>query len=275
MEVTVNNDETLDDLQIKGIKIIQKKNGFRYGIDSVLLANFADVRKNERVFDIGTGTGVIPLIIAAKTEASEVVGIEIQERLCETANRNVIMNHLEGRIKIICADVRTFSGRKKQSNLSGFDVVVTNPPYMNKGGGLLNASDEIAAARHEILCSLEDVIITAKQLLAPGGQFAMVHRPSRLVDIITVMRKYDIEPKFIRFVYPNTKKEPNLVLIKGFKNGKAFLKIMKPLFVYNENGKYTNEIENIYNTEVSGRNQKGMSPAASSQKSEARSERSE
>lgn len=243
LNIQLMEDERIDDLQYKGLKIIQKDKAFRFGLDAVLLANFADVKKGNSVIDLGTGTGIISILLAGKTEASSIVGLEIQEDMAEMAGRSVKMNCLEDRVKIVCGDI------KESVNLFGassFDVVVTNPPYMNRGGGIINLSDTKAISRHEILCTLEDVIKSASKLLVPGGQFAMVHRPDRLADIIWLMRNYSIEPKYIRFVHPSPYKKPNLILIKGSRQGRPQLKMLDPLYVYDENGKYSKEINEIY-----------------------------
>lgn len=239
----LKENERIDDLQYKGLKIIQKENTFRFGLDAVLVSNFADVKKNDCVIDLGTGTGIISILIAGKTEAKCITGIEIQEDMADMAKRSVTLNNLYGRVKIVCGDLR------KSAEIFGtsqFDVVVTNPPYMNVGGGLLNPNETKAISRHEILCSLEDVINVSDKILKPMGQFAMVHRPDRLVDIIWLMRKYSIEPKYMRFVYPSVYKKANLVLIKGTKQGRPQLKMMEPLYVYNEKGKFSDEINKIY-----------------------------
>jgi len=243
LDIQLMEDETIDDLQYKGLKIIQKSKAFRFGLDAVLLANFADVKKGNSAIDLGTGTGIIPILLAGKTEASSIVGLEIQEDIAEMASRSVKMNCLEDRVKIVCGDI------KDSVNLFGassFDVVVTNPPYMNRGGGIINLSDTKAISRHEILCTLEDVIKSASKLLVPGGQFAMVHRPDRLADIIWLMRNYSLEPKYIRFVHPSPYKKPNLILIKGSRQGRPQLKMLDPLYVYDENGNYSKEINEIY-----------------------------
>lgn len=247
MEVKVYDNERVDDLQYKGLRLIQKKYGFCFGIDAVLLANFADVKKDDRVIDLGTGTGIIPVLLAGKTQAKTIIGLEIQTEMAEMAARSVELNNLGGRVKIINGDIRN---SLEYFGPSKFNVVVTNPPYMNMGGGLVNPSDAKAVSRHEILCTLEDVIKAGSKLLVSGGQLAMVHRPERLVDIIWLMRSYRIEPKYLRFVYPSPYKKANLLLIKGTRNGNPQLKMMEPLYVYDEKGNYTDEINKIYCREV-------------------------
>jgi len=243
LTVDILDNERVDDLQYKGLKLIQKVNGFCFGIDAVLLANFADVKRGHNVIDLGTGTGIIPVLLAGKTEARKIIGLEIQPEMAGMAARSVRLNGLENKVEIVCGDLKD---SVKMFGASKFNVVVTNPPYMNQGGGLVNPEDTKAISRHEIKCSLEDVIKASSGLLIPGGQLAMVHRPGRLVDIIYLMRTYRIEPKYIRFVHPSPYKKANLVLIKGAKNGNPQLKMMEPLYVYNENGKYSDEINKIY-----------------------------
>lgn len=239
--------ERIDDLQYRGLKIIQKVDGFCFGLDAVLLANFADIKKGDAVIDLGTGTGIISILIAGKTEAKYVTGLEIQEEMAQMAQRSVKLNNIDDRVRIIHGDIKE---SVELFGASKFNVVVTNPPYMNQGGGLLNISDTKAISRHEIKCTLEDVIKASAKLLVTGGQLAMVHRPDRLVDIVWFMRKYSIEPKYIRFVHPSPHKKANLLLIKGTRQGRAQLKMMEPLYVYDESGNYSKEIDDIYSREV-------------------------
>jgi len=247
LNVQLMKNEKIDDLQYKGLKLIQKDKAFRFGLDAVLLANFVDVKKGSSVIDLGTGTGIISILLAEKTEAASIVGLEIQEEIAEMAQRSVKMNCLEDRVKIVCGDIKD---SVDLFGASSFDAVVSNPPYMNQGGGIINISDTKAIARHEILCTLEDVIRSASKLLVPGGKFAMVHRPDRLADIIWLMRNFTIEPKYIRFVHPSPYRKANLLLIKGTRQGRPQLKMMEPLYVYDEEGKYSKEINEIYCREV-------------------------
>ena len=237
-------DERIDDLQFKGLKIIQKKKGFCFGIDAVLLANFANVSKDDIVLDLGTGTGIIPILIAGHTQAKKIIGVEIQSPIASMAKRSVAMNNLQDRIDIVNDDLKNID---TYMNHNSFDVVTTNPPYIKSNGGLTNEADTKAISRHEIKCSLEDVVRTAAKLLKHNGQFFMVNRPERLVDIITLMRKYKVEPKLIRLVHPSKSKNANLVLVKGIKGAKHELKVVEPLYVYDQDGNYTKEIDYIYN----------------------------
>jgi tRNA1(Val) A37 N6-methylase TrmN6 len=235
--------ERLDDLQYKGLKLIQKKDGFCFGVDAVLLADFADVRKGDRVIDLGSGTGIISVLLSAKKNPESVVGLEIQQKMSEMASRSVEMNGIGDRVRMVCGDIKE---AVKLFGASAFHAVVTNPPYMNKGGGLLNPSDTKAVSRHEILCTLSDVVTAGARLLVPGGRFSMVHRPERLADIICLMRANSLEPKFLKFVHPSPGKKPNLVLISGTRGGRPMLKVLEPLYVYDSNGSYSDEINRIY-----------------------------
>lgn len=235
--------ETLDDLQRNGYRIIQKPDGFRFGMDAVLLSGFADVKPGAKVLDMGTGTGIIPILIEAKTKASHITGLEIQEEFADMAGRSVKLNGLEEKINIVTGDIkeagRIFGG-------ASFDVVTTNPPYMNDSHGLKNPDLPKAIARHEILCNLEDVVREASMVLKSGGKLFMVHRPHRMIEIIAMMRKYHLEPKRIRMVHPFIDKEANMVLIEAVKGGGSYLKMESPLIVYKETGVYTDEILRIY-----------------------------
>lgn len=245
MSVTLLDNERIDDLEINGLKIIQKEDGFCFGMDSVLISNFAKVSKRDSmVADLGTGTGIISILVAAKNEKiKKVYGFDIQDDMVEMAQRSVKMNELEDKIEIITEDI---VGISKGRFNKFFDVVVTNPPYKKVSTGLVNDNEKKLIARHEIKCKLEDVIYESSKLLKDNGIFYMVHRPDRLTEIVELMRKNKIEPKEIQFVYPHINDEANLVMIKGVKCGKVFLKILKPLIVYSEENKYTEEIYKIY-----------------------------
>ena len=241
----LKENERIDDLEFKNLKIIQNKDGFCFGIDSVLLSDFAkNIRNNSKVIDLGTGTGIINILLSGKTNASEFIGVEIQEEVAEMAKRSIELNKLENKIKIINDNILNLKKLYKQKS---FDVVVTNPPYKKLNTGLVNDKNKKVISRHEITARLEDFINIASYLLKDYGEFYMVHRPDRLVDIFNIMRKEKIEPKLIKFVYPNKNKKTNLVLIKGVKNGNPFLEYDNNLFVYNEDGTYTEDILKIYN----------------------------
>ena len=239
----VREDETLDDLQLNGINIIQKKKAFRFGIDAVLLANYANVKNKHTVIDLCTGTGIVPFIIAGKTKAKKVLGIEIQDEFVEMAHRSVEINNLQNRVDFMCADLKDTAVLKK---LERADVVTVNPPYKLMNAGIKNATDKLTIARHEVLCNLENVIAASRILLKDNGRLYMVHRPERLADIFCLMRKYKIEPKRVQFVHPSAKKAPNIVLVEGQRDGGSFLKFEEPLYVYDDKGCYTKEIDEIY-----------------------------
>ena len=242
-DVFINDYERVDDLHRKGYKIIQDPKKFCFGIDAVLLSGFATVKKGENVLDMGTGTGIIPILLEAKTEGNHFTGLEIQEESVEMARRSVKLNGLSDKIDIDQGDIKDVLSMYK---LASFDVITSNPPYMNDGGGLKNDFTPKAIARHEILCSLDDVIKGAAKLLKNGGRFYMVHRPHRLSDIMFKLRENKLEPKKLRFVYPYIDKEPSMVLIEAVRNSKSWLKVMAPLIVYNSDGTYTDEVYKIY-----------------------------
>lgn len=243
----IKNSERIDDLEFKGLKIIQDKKGFCFGIDSVLLSDFAKkIKKDSKVIDLGTGTGIINILLSGKTDASSFVGVEIQQDVAEMAERSIKLNYLEDKIKIINENITKLKNIYKPNS---FDVVVTNPPYKKINTGIVNNENKKIISRHEITASLQDFIHISSYLLKDYGEFYMVHRPERLVDIFSIMRTEKIEPKLIKFVYPNKSKKTNLVLIKGIKKGKPFLEFDKNLYIYNDDGTYTNEILKIYNKE--------------------------
>ena len=243
MEVSLKENERIDDLQRNNYRIIQNPQKFCFGMDAVLLSGFARVRDGERVLDLGTGTGIIPLLLSAKTGASHLTGLEIQEESADMAARSVALNGLEEKIDIIRGDI------KEAGTIFGaasFDVVTCNPPYMIGQHGLKNPDAPKAIARHEVLCTLEDVISQAAKLLRPGGNFFLVHRPFRLAEIMTLLVKYRLEPKRMKLVYPFIDKEHNMVLIEANRGGKSRLTVEKPLIVYQEPGVYAPEIYEIY-----------------------------
>ena len=244
--INLLEDESIDDLQLDNLFLIQKRHGFRFGVDAVLLSNFANVKNKHRVIDLCTGTGIIPFLIYGKYKPKEVIGIEIQENMVEMANRSSKYNEVENIVKFENADLKDMNFLK---TLGTFDVLTVNPPYKLNNSGLLNPDDKLAIARHEILCNLEDVIKAARRLLKDNGRMYMVHRPERLIDIFELMRKYKIEPKRVQMIQPNVNKAPNIVLVEGQRDGGAYLKWEAPLYVYNEDGTYTKEINKIYGRE--------------------------
>lgn len=241
-EIALQENERLDDLQ-NGYFIIQNTKNFCYGIDAVLLAGFARVKPGERVLDMGTGTGIIPILLKAKTPGEHFTGLEIQEESAQIARRSVVYNGLEKDIEIRTGDIREAAAIFGRAS---FSVVTCNPPYMTGSHGLVNPHLPKAIARHEVLCTLEDVISQAAQVLEPRGRFYMVHRPFRLAEIMGLMMKYQLEPKRMRLVYPYVDKEPNMVLIEGLLGGNPRITVEKPLIVYERPGIYTDEIREIY-----------------------------
>lgn len=235
--------ERIDDLERNGYKIIQNKEKFCFGMDAVLLSGFAVVKPGEKVLDLGTGTGIIPILLEAKTEGEHFTGLEIQEESANMAERSVCLNKLEDKVDIVRGDIKEAS---KIFGKASFDVVTTNPPYMNDMHGIKNPDMPKAIARHEVLCSLEDVVREGAAVLKPSGRMYMVHRPHRLVEIIEMLKKYKLEPKRIKFVHPFVENPANMVLIEALKGGKSMVKIEKPLIVYKEQGVYTDEIYDIY-----------------------------
>ena len=243
MIIELKSDERLDDLQRNGYQIIQKKNGFCFGMDAVLLSGFARVKQGEKAIDLGTGTGIIPILLEAKYEGEHYTGLEIQDEVAEMAARSVALNHLEEKVSIVKGDIKEAS---RLFGAASFDVVTSNPPYMNDAHGLKNPDLPKAIARHEVLCTLDDVAREAATLLRPGGRFYMVHRPHRLIEIITALTKYKLEPKRMKMVHPFVDKEANMVLIEAVRGGKSMIKVEAPIVVYREPGVYTQEIYDIY-----------------------------
>ena len=243
MTIDLKKGERIDDLQRNGYGIIQDPSRFCFGMDAVLLSGFARVPDGANVLDLGTGNGIILILLAAKTKAAHLTGLEIQPDSADMARRSVRLNELEDRLDIIEGDIK---GAGHIFDAASFDIVTSNPPYMTGGHGLTNPDDAKAIARHEILCTLDDVISAAAYCLKPGGALFMVHRPFRLADIFETMRNHRIEPKRMKMVYPSVEKEPTMVLIEGRRGGKPRLASEKPLIIYGSDGKYTQEIYDIY-----------------------------
>ena len=239
----LKENERIDELQRNGYKIIQNPQKFCFGMDAVLLSGFARARKGDVVLDMGTGTGIIPILMEAKTEAAHLTGLEVQEESADMARRSVSLNGLSDKIDIVTGDIKEAD---KYFASASFDVITCNPPYMIGQHGIANPDAPKAIARHEILCTLEDVVKQAAKLLKPGGNFYMVHRPFRLAEIITLMVQYKLEPKRMQLVYPYVDKEPNMVLIEGCRGGKSRMTVEKPLIVYQSPGVYMPEIYDIY-----------------------------
>lgn len=243
MMLNLKSEERLDDLQIKGYQIIQNPGRFCFGIDAVLLSSFAKVKIGETVLDLGTGTGILPILLEAKTKGRYFKGLEIQEESADMARRSVRFNHLEEKIEIVTGDI------KEAATIFGtvsFDVITTNPPYMVGRHGITNPDSAKAIARHEVLCNLSDILRESAKILKPKGRFYMVHRPFRLAEILSGMQQNGLEPKRMRLVYPYVDKEPNMVLIEGMKGANPRMTVEPPLIVYEKDGSYTEELLKMY-----------------------------
>ncbi len=241
--VYIREGERLDDLQVKGYEIIQSPGRFCFGMDAVLLSSYAKVKRYERALDLGTGTGILPILLEAKNEGLHYTGLEIQAESADMARRSVEYNGLGDRIDIITGDIREASAIFGPAS---FHVITVNPPYMIGEHGLKNEKEALYIARHEVLCTLDDILRESARLLPPKGRFYMVHRPFRLPEILAKMSAYRIEPKRMRLVYPHIDKEPNMVLIEGLRDGNPRMKVEPPLIVYEKDGKYTEELLRIY-----------------------------
>ena len=243
--MNLKNNERIDDLGIGNLKIIQNSEGFCFGIDSVLLSDFAkNMKKNSTVVDIGTGTGIISILLSEKSSAKKIYGVEIQDEVADMAKRSVELNELKEKIEIINDDIKNIN---KYIDNNTVDCIVTNPPYKKLDAGMKNENEKLLISRHEIKCNLQDIAEISRKLLKDKGEIYIVHKSERLVDILTTFRQNKLETKLIRLIQSNKNSDPNLVLVKAVKNGGEFLKIEKPLIIYNEDGTYTDEILEIYN----------------------------
>lgn len=245
MNIELKENERIDDLEFNNLKIIQNEEGFCFGIDAVLLSDFAkNIKKNSKVLDLGTGTGIISILLCEKTELKKIIGVEVQEEVYDMACRSAKLNNLENKFEVINENILNLENVLEKNS---FDVIVTNPPYKKQNTGVINETEKKLISRHEILADLEDFIKISSKLLKCKGELYMVHRPDRLVDIFSLMRKYKIEPKEIRMVFSNEKNPPKMVLVKGVKNGGEYLKFRENLYIYKNDGSYTDEILKIYN----------------------------
>ena len=241
----LKNNERIDDLEFKNLKIIQNKSWFCFGIDAILLSDFAkDIKPDSNIVDLCSGNGIISILLSKKVKAKSISAIEIQKDVAEMSQRSINLNNLQNIIKVYNIDLNNL---ENIFNKNSFDCIVTNPPYKEINTGIQNESMNKLISKHEIKCNLDNILKISNNLLKNNGSFYMVHRPNRLCDIICTMRKYNLEPKIIRFIQPNINKPPNLLLIKGVKNSKPFLKFENNLILYNLDGSYTKELLKIYN----------------------------
>ncbi len=241
--VMLKADERIDDLQRNELKIIQNSQKFCFGMDAVLLSDFVSVKKGKELLDLGTGTGILPILLSAKTDIKHLTGLEIQEESADMAQRSVVLNNLEKRISILTADIKEAD---KYFENQSVDVITCNPPYMVGKHGITNPDSPKAIARHEILCTFEDVARVTSKILKPNGHFYLVHRPFRLAEIMVTLSKYHLEPKRMRLVHPYIDKEPNMVLIEAVKGGNSRISVEKPLIIYEEENCYSKEIQELY-----------------------------
>ncbi|MBE5849212.1 MAG: tRNA1(Val) (adenine(37)-N6)-methyltransferase [Lachnospiraceae bacterium] len=241
--IELKEGERVDDLERCGFKIIQNTEKFCFGMDAVLLSGYASIRRQDKVLDLCTGNGIIPILLAAKTGAERIVGIEIQRDIADLAKRSVEANDLSDRVNILCADIKD---AEEYYQAGAFDAVTCNPPYMIDNHGIKNPDSPKAIARHEILCTFDDVARVASRMLKPGGRMFLIHRPFRLTEIFETLTKYSLEPKRMKLVYPYVNREPNMVLIEAGLGGRRRLTVERPLIVYESPNCYTKEIYDIY-----------------------------
>lgn len=243
MDIQLKDGERLDELDRNGYRIIQDPKRFCFGMDAVLLAGFAKVKLGEKVLDLGTGTGILPILLEARTKGASFTGLEIQPESADMAARSVRLNHLENKVHIVNGDIREAD---RLFGAGSYHVVTSNPPYMTDLHGIKNPNEAKAIARHEILCTLEDVVSQAAKLLAPCGRFYLVHRPFRLAEILTCLCSHGLEPKRMRLVHSYEDREPNMVLIEALKGGRSGMTVEKPLIIFEKPGVYRSEIREVY-----------------------------
>ena len=248
--ISLKPNERIDDLQCKGYRIIQNKEMFCFGMDAVLLANFVKQKVGNHCMDLGTGTGVIPILMAAKEPEARFIGLEIQKECADMAARSVSLNDLSDKVRIDCGDIKEVPCNYKKAS---FDIVTSNPPYIRGSHGLENPNEPKNIARHEILVTLSDVVASAAFLLKPGGSFYMIHKPFRLAEIFDCFMRNKLEPKRMQLVYPYIDKEPNMVIVEGVKGGNSMIKIEPPMIVYEKTGVYTRQLLETYEGEAKHR----------------------
>lgn len=244
MNIELKENERIDDLELNNLKIIQNQKGFCYGIDSVLLSDFAKkIPNNAKVLDLGTGTGILGILLCGKTNLDKIYGVEIQEEVSKMAQKSILLNNLSERFEIINDNIKNLNNYFENDS---FDVIISNPPYKKDNSGIKNESETKLISRHEITANLEDFISVSSKMVKSNCSLYMVHRPERLSDLFFLLKKYKLEPKKLRTVQSYFDSKPKLILVKATKNAKSFLNIEKPLIIYNKDGTYTNEVLEIY-----------------------------
>ncbi len=243
MQMELKTGERVDDLQFKSLQLIQNPEYFSFGVDAVLLARFSAPKDNDTVIDLGTGTGIIPVMVSGLCSSGNIVGLEIQDCMCDMFSRSIQLNGLENRVKVVHGDIKN-----TESLFDGgsFSLVISNPPYIKEGKGIVNEHSQKAISRHEVLCTLDDVARSAGYLLKQKGRFALINKPERIIECFDAMRKYGIEPKKAQLIYPKSDKIPSAVMIEGVKGAKEGFKLLRPIIIMNDNGEYTVSIQDIY-----------------------------
>lgn len=242
--VIPERDETLD--SIKDITILQKKKGYRFSADAILLFSFVQIPRCRLIADLGAGSGIISILLAKEYPESKVMAVELQKGLSGLARKNVVLNNLENRIEVVTEDIRKLPGSPHLPHSKGFDLVVSNPPFRKPRTGLISPEEERAIARHEIFITMEELLKAGSLLLKTKGRFNLIYHPSRLVELFSRMKAYNLEPKRLRFIHSREGTEAKMFLIEGVKEGRGGLKVEKPLYIYDDKGEYTDEIKEIY-----------------------------
>lgn len=243
MQTELKQGERIDDLQFKELKLIQNAEYFSFGADAVLLARFSLPKDSDTVIDLGTGTGIIPVMVSGLCNAKEIVGLEIQDCMCDLFSRSIKLNNLEDRVKTVHGDIKEIDTIFARES---FSLVISNPPYIKAGKGIVNEYSQKAISRHEVLCTLDDVAEAAGYLLKPKGRFALINKPERIMECFDAMRKYGIEPKRAQLIFPKSDKIPSAVMIEGVKGAKEGFKFLRPIIIMNDDGEYTVSIRDIY-----------------------------
>jgi len=243
LEVPTGENERLDDLFDGRLRIIQKKEGYRFSVDAILLAHFASQLSADSIIDLGTGSGIIPLVLARKGTARTIVGVEVQEEMADMAKRTIALNGFTERVSILHEDLKKL---RNCFDASSFDLVVSNPPYYPVRDGRINPDEQKAIARHEILAKMEDVVSIAHYLVKPSGIVVIIFPAKRLVDLLDSLKEFDFKPELLQIIYSHGHDEGKLVIVKSRKGGNPELEITKPFFIYKAEGVYSEEMQKIY-----------------------------